>query len=215
MPKLSESLRDNRKLRIEKAAQQLFIKQGFHATSMRTIAARAGVSLGNVYNYYRTKEQILESIIGRYQKVIDARLHDLFTKLDEPFRPDELVSFGRAVRALVNEHKDYWLLMYIDVLEFENQHFRKMFENLTKKLRKQFAAYFAKLKREGRLYEGTDPAVAFTAAYMQFFNYFLVEKLFGGRRHFGLSDEQVIAKLAEIYCRGVFRPEKTTSAAQR
>src|SRR3981189_3748103 len=162
MPKLSESLRDNRKLRIEKAAQQLFIKQGFHATSMRTIAARAGVSLGNVDNYYRTKEQILESIIGRYQKVIDARLHDLFTRLDEPFRPDELVRFGRARGALANEYKDYWLPVYMYVLEFENQHFRKMFENLTKKMRKECAALVASMQRNGRLYGGTDPAVAFT-----------------------------------------------------
>jgi hypothetical protein len=43
---------------------------------------------------------------------------------------------------------------------------------------------------------------------MQFFNYFLVEKLFGGNSHLGLSDDQVIRKLAEIFCRGVLRPEK-------
>ena len=205
MPKLSATLRDNRKLRIEKAAQELFIKQGFHATSTRKIAARAGVSLGNVYNYYQTKEHILESIIGRYQKVIDARLQQLFTKLHEPFDPHELAALGKQIGALVNEHGDYWLLMYIDVLEFQNQHFRKMFESLARKLRKQFTGYFAALKREKRLFDGTDPAVAFTAAYMQFFNYFLVEKLFGGDRHFGISDELVIRKLSEIFCRGVIR----------
>jgi AcrR family transcriptional regulator len=209
MPKLSETLRDKRKLRIEKAAQELFIKQGFHATSTRKIAARAGVSLGNVYNYYQTKEHILESIIGRYQKVIDARLQQLFTKLHEPFDPHELARLGKQIGALVNEHGDYWLLMYIDVLEFQNQHFRKMFESLAKKLRQQFASYFAELKREQRLFDGTDPAVAFTAAYMQFFNYFLVEKLFGGDRHFGISDDLVIRKLSEIFCRGVIQnPER-------
>lgn len=45
---------EKKKSRIEEAARELFISQGFHATSMRTIAARAGTSLGNVYNYYRT-----------------------------------------------------------------------------------------------------------------------------------------------------------------
>ena len=48
-----------------------------------------------------------------------------------------------------------------------------------------------------------DPAVGFTAVYMQFFNYFLVEKLFGGNRHFGISDERVIKQLTDIYCRGL------------
>jgi hypothetical protein len=40
---------------------------------------------------------------------------------------------------------------------------------------------------------------------MQFFNYFLVEKLFGGNRHFGLTDEQVITQLTGMYCRGLLQ----------
>jgi hypothetical protein len=43
---------------------------------------------------------------------------------------------------------------------------------------------------------------------MQFFNYFLVEKLFGGKRHMGLSDDRVVEHLTDIFCRGVLRPEK-------
>jgi AcrR family transcriptional regulator len=211
MPKLNETLRDNRKLRIEKAAKTLFIKQGFHGTSTRAIAARAGVSLGNVYNYYRTKEEILESIIGRYQKVIDVGLNEMFAQLTEPFQPDNLAKFGHAVGALVSKHSDYWLLMYIDVLEFRNQHFRKMFDGLSKKLKKQFAGHFAELKSTDRLCAGADPSVAFTAVYMQFFDYFLVERLFGGNRHFGISDDQVVIKLSELFCRGVMRPKKIRS----
>jgi AcrR family transcriptional regulator len=42
MPKLSPSAIEKNKSRIEEAAKKLFIKQGFHATSMRNIAARAG-----------------------------------------------------------------------------------------------------------------------------------------------------------------------------
>jgi hypothetical protein len=53
-----------------------------------------------------------------------------------------------------------------------------------------------------------DPAVGFTAVYMQFFNYFLVEKLFGGNRHFGLTDEQVIKQLTDMYCRGLLQNHK-------
>src|SRR5918997_3724630 len=208
MPKLSQEALEARRGRIEEAARELFIKRGFHATSMRDIAEGAGTSLGNLYNYYPNKEAILESIIGRYQKVIDARLRSIFEEVEEPFHPESLKQFGRMVKELVSAHSDFWLLMYIDVLEFENRHFRKMFEGLSSTLRRRFAPYFRRLKEEDALYEGVDPAVGFTAAYMQFFNYFLVEKLFGGRRHLGLSDEQVITHLTEIFCRGVLRPEK-------
>lgn len=208
MPKLSQDVIEEKRGRIESAAKELFIRRGFHATSMRDIAADTGTSLGNLYNYYRTKEDILESIISKYQKVIDSRLRAIFDEIEEPFRPESLVRFGRMVKDLVSGHSDFWLLMYIDVLEFENRHFRKMFDGLSQNLRRRFSSYFAELRRTGALYDGVDPAVGFTAAYMQFFNYFLVEKLFGGNRHLGLSDDQVITKLAEIFCRGLIRPEK-------
>jgi len=205
MPKLSPSAIEKNKGRIEEAAKKLFIKQGFHATSMRNIAGRAGTSLGNVYNYYRTKEEILGSIIGKYQTTIDGRLRAIFDEIDEPLKPESLVRFGQQIKKMVNDHHDFWLLMYIDVLEFENRHFRKMFEGLVHNLRRRFATQFDELKSCGAVHADVDPAVGFTAVYMQFFNYFLVEKLFGGNRHFGLTDEQVITQLTGMYCRGLLQ----------
>jgi AcrR family transcriptional regulator len=205
MPKLSEAAVTRKKGRIEDAAKQLFIRQGFHATSMRNIASSAGTSLGNLYNYYPTKEAILGSIISKYQRVIDERLRSIFDEIRDPLNPEDLTKFARLVKRMVDQHHDFWLLMYIDVLEFENRHFRKMFENVTQKLRRRFAENFAEMKRRGTLHEGVDPAIGFTAAYMQFFNYFIVEKLFGGNSHFGISDEEVIARLTDIYSRGLLK----------
>jgi AcrR family transcriptional regulator len=214
MPKLSDDAVERRKVRIEDAAKQLFIRQGFHATSMRNIAARAGTSLGNLYNYYPTKEAIFGSIISKYQQVIDDRLRSMFDEIEDPLNPNDLKRFARLVKQMVNEHHEFWLLMYIDVLEFENQHFRKMFENLAQKLRHRFAKPFAELKRSGALHEGVDPAIGFTAAYMQFFNYFIVEKLFGGNLHLGISDEQAINTLTDIYSRGILRSVNQRSAGK-
>jgi len=138
---------------------------------------------------------------------------------------DDLTRFAQLIKQMVNDHHDFWLLMYIDVLEFENRHFRKMFENIAQKLRRRFANSFDDLKRKNVLHDGVDPAIGFTAAYMQFFNYFIVEKLFGGNMHFGISDEQVIERLTDIYSRGLLRgshpvkrsvnKRRTTSTPQR
>src|SRR5678815_2104008 len=130
------------------------------------IAARAGTSLGNVYNYYRTKEEILESIIGKYQTIIDGRLRSIFDEIDEPLKPESLVRFGQQIKKMVNDHHDFWLLMYIDVLEFENRHFRKMFDGLANNLRRRFATQFEDLKSSGAVHGDIDPAVGFTAVYM-------------------------------------------------
>lgn len=193
---------------IETAAKDLFIRQGFHATSMRDISKTAEVSLGNLYNYYKTKEAIFESIINRYLTEIDRKLMEMFSKIEEPLEPASLRKMGESVGELVNENYDFWLLMYIDVLEFRNQHFRKMFEGLTERFRNVFDEKFNQAVANGDLRTGVDPAVAFTAAYMQFFNYFLVEKLFGGNSHLGLNQEQALNSLTKIFSYGVLSEQK-------
>ncbi|MBX7172835.1 MAG: TetR/AcrR family transcriptional regulator [Pyrinomonadaceae bacterium] len=208
MPKLSPDVIDEKKLVIEEAARELFIKQGFHATSMRDIAKTAEVSLGNLYNYYETKEAIYQSIINRYSEGVNQKLGEIFEQIDEPLEPTNLRKFGEMVGELVNQHSDFWLLMYIDVLEFQNSHFRKMFEGLTDRFNRIYGDKFEAAKQRGDLRTGVDASVAFTAAYMQFFNYFLVEKLFGGNQHLGLSDDQALNHLTKIFAYGTLSEEK-------
>lgn len=208
MPKLSNAVIRERKDVIEDAAREFFIKQGFHATSMRDISRRAEVSLGNLYNYYPTKEAIFESIVDKYLTLIDEKLRDIFAEIDEPLEPSNLRKLGELVGELVNQHSDFWLLMYIDVLEFQNRHFRKMFDGITDRFRSVFAAKFVEAEKRGDLRTGVDAAQVFTAAYMHFFNYFLVEKLFGGNRHLGLDDDQALNFLTKIFAYGTLSDEK-------
>lgn len=211
MPKLSEEAIEKRKEVIEGAARELFIKQGFHATSMRDIAKDAGVSLGNLYNYYETKDAIFESIVAKYLEVIDERLREMFTSIDEPLEPESLRMLGEMAGELVNKHSDFWLLMYIDVLEFQNRHFRKMFDGLSQRFQKVFGPKFKEAEKRGDLRTGVDAGSVFTAAYMQFFNYFLVEKLFGGNKHLGVSDEQALNSLTKIFAYGTLSESKMAS----
>jgi AcrR family transcriptional regulator len=215
MPKLSDAAIGKRKDKIEDAARELFIKQGFHRTSMRDIARGANVSLGNLYNYYPTKEAIFESLINGYVTVVDDKLRSIFAEIDEPLEPENLRRLGELVGKLVNEHSDFWLLMYIDVLEFQNRHFRKMFDGITDRFRKIFAEKFEEAEARGDLRTGVNPALVFTAAYMQFFNYFLVEKLFGGNQHLGLSDEQALNYITKIFAYGTLSEQKMASFKKR
>lgn len=208
MPKLSKNAKQIRKATIEDAARELFIKQGFHATSMRDIAKTAEVSLGNLYNYYTTKEAIFESIINSYLTVIDDKLRGIFAEIDEPLEPANLRKLGEMLGDLVNQHSDFWLLMYIDVLEFQNRHFRKMFDGLTDRFQRVFGERFEEAKLRGDLRTGVEPSSVFTAAYMQFFNYFLVEKLFGGNQHLNLTDEQALNSITKIFAYGILSESK-------
>ena len=44
------------------AAVKCFVEQGFHQTSIRDIAERAGVSVGNLYNHFAGKESLIAEI---------------------------------------------------------------------------------------------------------------------------------------------------------
>lgn len=47
------------------AATELFSEQGYDCTSIRQIAERAGISLGLLYNYFKSKEEVLREILTR------------------------------------------------------------------------------------------------------------------------------------------------------
>lgn len=47
------------------SADDLFYRQGFAATAFADIAAAVGISRGNFYYHFRTKDEILEAVIAR------------------------------------------------------------------------------------------------------------------------------------------------------
>jgi AcrR family transcriptional regulator len=55
-PTKSEQTRDL----IAKTALRLFRERGYEATTMRAIAAEAGVSVGNAYYYFSSKEELIQ-----------------------------------------------------------------------------------------------------------------------------------------------------------
>ncbi|HST86699.1 MAG TPA: TetR family transcriptional regulator [Kineosporiaceae bacterium] len=64
------------KAKIVDAALSLFAERGFEQTTMRLIADRAGVSVGNAYYYFRSKEDLMQSYY-----------HSLFEAFSTQVRP--------------------------------------------------------------------------------------------------------------------------------
>ncbi len=55
---------DRREL-IVAAAERAFVRHGFHAATMQQVADEAGMSAGNLYRYFPSKEAIVEGICAR------------------------------------------------------------------------------------------------------------------------------------------------------
>jgi AcrR family transcriptional regulator len=55
--------KEEKRLKLEKAATRAFLKEGYAHTTMNHIAAEAGMTKGNIYCYYASKEELFTSIV--------------------------------------------------------------------------------------------------------------------------------------------------------
>ena len=56
--------KDEIRNRILIVASNEFMKNGVKHTSIKTIADKAGVAVGNVYNYYKSKDDLLKAVLA-------------------------------------------------------------------------------------------------------------------------------------------------------
>ena len=189
--------------RIEKAALDLFTKQGFHGTNIREIAEKADVSTGAIYTYYPTKEALFVSLVQNYELRMKPLRDHMFSNIQMPFSKRDIHRLAAEIRSIVYDNADYWLLMYIDVIEFKNQHFAQVFHGLVEKIRRRLGRPLHEASRQ-KGWCGKDPAFVFASMYMYIFEYFLIEKLFQGNRHLGVSDEEAIDGFVDLFSHGVW-----------
>jgi len=108
-----------RKREILRAASRLFRSQGLHSTGMRDIAAAAGMAVGNLYYYFRDKQELLafcqedalDGLLALAAEVralpepADRKLHRLIDTFAEsvpavPFDAEAAGRFGLVAAAL-------------------------------------------------------------------------------------------------------------------
>lgn len=79
MPRVSEAHLAARREQILAAARRCFSRNGFHATSMHDVIAEAGLSVGAVYRYFKSKDElraaVAESTVGAVIGEVSAVAH--------------------------------------------------------------------------------------------------------------------------------------------
>lgn len=91
------------------SAGKLFLRKGFLKTSMREIARDAGVGLANIYNYFRSKDEIFRTVVQPVTLAFEQMAHshhdsggtDVLEMYAEPYLrkvTDEYVT-------LINSHR--------------------------------------------------------------------------------------------------------------
>lgn len=86
------------------AAAQVFSREGMAATTNR-IAARAGLSIGTLYQYFPDKIALLRAVAERHVRDADRRLTDVFDRLRDDALPFD-TTMRTLLEAVVDVHRD-------------------------------------------------------------------------------------------------------------
>ncbi|WP_372950319.1 TetR/AcrR family transcriptional regulator [Mariniphaga sp.] len=117
--KQNEEIRKQKKQLIMDTALELFAENGFHATSMSHVAKKAGVSKGLAYNYFESKQEILDEII---KTGFDSIYSHFDLNHDGILTRDEFEHFIRKSFKAISKNRKFWklysaIIMQSDIAE--------------------------------------------------------------------------------------------------
>ncbi len=144
--------------RIVAAAERLFAREGFHATGMRAIARAAGVSIGAIYHYFKSKDDILCAIV---RQEIEHRRRFLERLRQEGLSvPEQIKRIVEMHFARLRENKDTVRLLHRELRAPS----ARLWEKLPA-LYEEIADYLAQLIDEGIAAGQIRPCQSIVAAY--------------------------------------------------
>jgi AcrR family transcriptional regulator len=106
--------------RIRQAALDLFIDQGFHGTSMRQIAGRAGVALAAIYHHTPSKEALFVELLS--DLIPHRRLVAAMSRASGDSIESLVTDATRRMAEALTDQQANMRLMFIELLEFQGRH---------------------------------------------------------------------------------------------
>ena len=189
------------RIAIEDAALELFITNGYHATSMRQIAEQAGLALGGIYNHFASKEEIFEGIVvdkHPYKKVLPLIL-DAQGETTEDF-------LKNAMKIIIDElrREPYYLkLMMIEFVEFNGGHGAAMLKEITPKVLPLFEQVI-KMRKDLRM---TNPAMLMRSFLGLVVSYFITEMVIANSVISKMMPKNAADVYVDIFLHGVLKSE--------
>ncbi len=117
---------------ILQAAHDLFVEQGYHGTSMRQIARRAGVALGGIYNHFAGKEAVFAAVLDVYHPY-----HQVIPVLEQApavTLTDLVHHAARELFRVLQQRPDFLNLALIEMIEFRGRHSEALMSRMMPRL---------------------------------------------------------------------------------
>ena len=187
------------RLAVEDAAIELFMEQGYHATSMRQIAERAGLALGGIYNHFASKDELFEAIIvdkHPYKRVLPLVMETPGETAEEFLRN----AFKITVTEL-GKNPIYMKLMMIEMVEFNGRHGASMLKEIAPKVLPMFEQML-KVRKGLRI---NNPALFLRSFFGMIISYFIIEMVTANSVISKLMPKDAADVYIDMYLHGVLK----------
>ncbi len=138
----NEEIRNKTRRLILDNSLKLFANKGFHGTSISDIAKAAGISKGLAYNYFESKEKILNAI---FEEAINSGsiLEEQLKNITDPY--EKIAFIIQAMFDYIRNEEEFWRLYFAMSLQPEifetsqtvNIKFAQMYLTIIEKLFKE------------------------------------------------------------------------------
>ena len=122
-PELVEKRQDQ----IVQGALSLFFKKGFDRTSIREIASACGMSMGQLYHYISSKDDVLFLVHKHmHELVVKTMITSGFESIEDP--RDRLAHALRTILELMTRHRKLFQFVYTESKHLDKEHLRAILE---------------------------------------------------------------------------------------
>jgi len=190
------------RLAIEDAAMELFLEQGYAATSMRQIADKAELALGGIYNHFASKDEIFEGIIidkHPYKKILPAILAAQGETLDEFFR-----NAFHIIITEMGERPEFVNLMLIELVEFRGKHGSVMLREIFPKM----LPVFEKVIKSKKNLRVTNPALLMRSFIGMVISYLMTQMIISNSVMSKLMPKNTEEAYVDIYLHGILKESR-------
>jgi AcrR family transcriptional regulator len=190
------------RLVIEDAALELFMEQGYHATSMRQIAKRANHPLGGIYNHFANKEEIFEAIIidkHPYKSILPAILAAEGETVEEFFK-----NAFHIVTSELAGRPEFVNLMFIELVEFRGKHGALLLKEIAPKI----LPVFEKVVKSRKNLRVTNPALLLRSFIGMEISYLITEMVISNSMISKLMPKNIEEAYVDIYLHGILKETK-------
>lgn len=157
MPRVSEAHLAARRQQILDAARRCFTRNGFHATSMQDVIAEAGLSVGAIYRYFRSKEELVIAIAEEVLAQVGAQLAEVTAADPPPPMEDALRLTIEFMEPQLDRDGLFQLAVQVWAESFRNQQLAEFVADAYRRMRASLVELAWRTRAAGDLPDDADP----------------------------------------------------------